>query len=173
MDYQKDYPDANSAQSLEKLGFETSYWNVFLFSKSKEWGDAFGDENYWIDFIDRVLSRISVALFFLLPIFTLVVSLLYIRRKYNYTENLVFVFHIQTVFFLLLLIFMIVNRFANSSTGFFIFLITFMVYLYLAMRKFYEQGWFKTFIKYMLLNTAFMFLSLIGGLIISFLAFLI
>ncbi len=173
MDYQKDYPDVNAAQSLEKLGFKVSYWNVFLFSKSKEWGDAFGDEHYWEEFIDRVLSRISVALFFLLPIFTLIVSLLYIRRKYNYTENLVFVFHVQTVFFLLLLIFMIVDRITDSNIAIVIFLLTFMIYLYLAMRKFYGQGWFKTLIKYIMLNTAFVFFALIGGLIISFLAFLI
>ena len=173
MDYQKDYPDESAARSLEKLGFKTNYWNAFLFSKSKEWGDAFGDEHYWEEFIDRVLSRISIALFFLLPIFTLIVSLLYIRRKFNYTENLVFVFHVQTVFFLLLLVFMIVDRITDSNIAIVIFLLTFMIYLYLAMRKFYGQGWFKTFIKYILLNTAFMVLALMGGLIISFLAFLI
>ena len=173
MDYQKDYPDENTAKSLEKLGFETSYWNAFLYSKSKEWGDAFGDEHYWEEFIDRVLSRISIALFFLLPIFTLIVSLLYIRRKFNYTENLVFVFHVQTVFFLLLLVFMIVDRITDSNIAIVIFLLTFMIYLYLAMRKFYGQGWFKTLIKYIMLNSAFLFFAIIGGLIISFLAFLI
>ncbi|MGI9531163.1 DUF3667 domain-containing protein [Lutimonas sp.] len=173
MAYQKDYPNAPTKESLEKLGFEATYWNIFLFSKSKEWGNAFDDDQYWAEFLDRVLSRISVALFFLLPIFTLMVSLLYIRRKYNYTENLVFVFHVQTVFFLLLLIFMIVNRFAGSGIAIVIFFITFMIYLYKAMRNFYGQGWFKTLIKYILLNTAFMLLALVGGLIISFLAFLI
>ena len=173
MDYQKDYPNANTIESIKKLGFTTGYWNTFLYSKSKEWGDAFGDEHYWDELFERILSRISVALFLLLPIFTLIVSLLYIRRKFNYTENLVFVFHVQTVFFLLLLIFMIVDRIVDSNNGIFIFLLSFLIYLYMAMRNFYGQGWFKTFIKYILLNTAFMFLALIGGLIISFLAFLI
>jgi hypothetical protein len=173
MDYQKDYPDSDPSESLEKLGFETSYWNIFLFSKSKEWGEAFDDEHYWKELLDRILSRISVALFLLLPIFTMIVSLLYIRRKFNYTENLVFVFHVQTVFFLLLLIFMIVDRIADSDIGIAIFLLTFMIYLYLAMRKFYGQGWFKTLIKYILLNTAFIFLAIIGGVIVAFLAFLI
>ena len=173
MDYQKDHPNANAVESLKKLGFETSYWNVFLFSKSKEWGEAFEDEGYWTELLDRILSRVSVALFFLLPIFTLMVSLLYIRRKYNYTENLVFVFHVQTVFFLLLLIFMIMARILDSDVVIPIFLVVFMIYLYKAMRNFYQQGRFKTFIKYILLNGAFMFLALIGGLIISFIAFLI
>lgn len=174
-EYHKDYPDANTSRSLEKLGLSISYWNIFLFSKSKEWGDAIVNEDkaFWGEFLDRIFSRISVALFFLLPVFTLVVSLLYIRRKYNYTENLVFVFHVQTVFFLLLLIFVIADRIVGSDIGILIFFITFMIYLYKAMRNFYEQGRFKTFIKYIVLNIAFMILSLIGGAAISFLAFFV
>ena len=173
IDYQNDYPSSKTSVALKKLGFEPTYWNGFLFNKSKEWADALDDEDYYKEIIERVLSRISVALFFLLPIFTLLVSLLYIRRKFNYTENLVFVFHIQTVFFLLLLIFLIVDRIVDSDIGILIFTLTFMIYLYKAMKKFYGQGWFKTLIKYILLNIAFLFLALLGGLIISFLAFLI
>lgn len=173
IDYQNDYPNSKTSVALKKLGFEPSYWNGFLFNKSKEWADALDDENYWKQILERVLSRISVALFFLLPIFTLIVSLLYIRRKFNYTENLVFVFHIQTVFFLLLLIFLIVDRIVDTDIGIFIFTLTFMIYLYKAMRNFYQQGWFKTLIKYIMLNIAFLILALLGGVIISFLAFLI
>jgi hypothetical protein len=173
IDYQNDYPTGKTSEALKKLGFEPTYWNGFLFNKSKEWADAFDDEDYWKQILDRVLSRISVALFFLLPIFTLIVSLLYIRRKFNYTENLVFVFHIQTVFFLLLLIFLIVDRIVDTDIGILIFTLTFMIYLYKAMRNFYGQGWFKTLLKYVMLNMAFLFLALLGGLIISFLAFLI
>ena len=173
IDYQNDYPTGKTSEALKKLGFEPTYWNGFLFNKSKEWADAFDDEDYWKQILERVLSRISVALFFLLPIFTLIVSLLYIRRKFNYTENLVFVFHIQTVFFLLLLIFLIIDRIVDSDIGILIFTLTFMIYLYKAMRNFYGQGWFKTLLKYIMLNIAFLFLALVGGLIISFLAFLI
>jgi hypothetical protein len=68
---------------------------------------------------------------------------------------------------------MIMARILNSKIIIPIFLLTFMIYLYKAMRNFYEQGRFKTFIKYILLNAAFLFLALIGGLIISFIAFLI
>lgn len=175
IEYHTDYPEVSTSKSLEKLGYSKSNWNIFLFSKAKEWGKAFKnkDNDFLGEIIDRILGRISVALFFLLPIFTLIVSLLYIRKKYNYTENLVFVFHVQTVFFLLLLIFMIVNRITGSEIGILIFFITFMIYLYKAMRNFYEQGRFKTFIKYILLNISFLALSLIGGTIISFLAFFI
>ncbi|WKK65560.1 DUF3667 domain-containing protein [Lutimonas zeaxanthinifaciens] len=174
MDYQKEEPKESALVALDNLGYEKSYWNVFLYSKSTDWNEAVEDpENYGAQFMDRILSRVSVALFLLLPIFTLIVSLIYIRRKYNYTENLVFVFHAQTVFFLLLLLFLIVNRFADSNLVIVIFTLTFMLHLYKSMRQFYQQGRFKTIIKYFILNLAFLVMSLIGGVIISFLAFLI
>lgn len=174
MDFQKDEPKVDALTAIEKLGFEPTYWNVFLYSKSTDWNEAVEDpENYGADFKDRILSRVSVALFFLLPIFTLIVSLLYIRRKFNYTENLVFVFHVQTVFFLLLLLFFIIGRIVHSEGIVWIFLVIFMIHLYMSMRKFYQQGRIKTLIKYILLNTAFMLLALIGGVIISFIAFML
>ncbi|MCA0933428.1 DUF3667 domain-containing protein [Lutimonas saemankumensis] len=174
MEHQKENPKESALKAIENLGYEKSYWNVFLYSKSTDWNEAVEDpENYGAQFLDRILSRVSVALFLLLPIFTLIVSLIYIRRKYNYTENLVFVFHAQTVFFLLLLLFLIVNRFANSNLVIFIFTLTFMLHLYKSMRQFYQQGRFKTIVKYFILNSAFMIMSIIGGIIISFLAFLI
>lgn len=174
MDFQKEEPKVDALTAIEKLGYENTYWNVFLYSKSTDWNEAIEDpENYGIELLDRILSRVSVALFFLLPIFTLIVSLLYIRRKFNYTENLVFVFHVQTVFFLLLLLFLLLGRIFHSDGIVWIFLIIFMIHLYMSMRRFYEQGRIKTFIKYILLNTAFMFLAMIGGIIISFIAFML
>jgi len=173
MDYQKK-ADTEVLQALDDLGYKKSYWNIFLYTKSKDWNEAVKDpQSYGNELRDRILSRVSVALFFLLPIFTLFVSLLYIRSKYNYTEHLVFVFHTQTVFFILLLLFIILGRSVNSNSVPWIFLPLFLIYLYMAMRNFYGQGWFKTVIKYLFLNFSFMILAAIGGVIISFLAFMI
>jgi hypothetical protein len=173
MDHDKEHPDTNVLQALDDLGIEQSYWNVFYYNKARDINEAMSSSEYWKEWVDRVLSRVSVALFFLLPVFTMIVSLLYFRHRYNYTENLVFVFHVQTVFFLLLMIFMIIGRFSESEwiTG--IFLTIFLFYLYKAMRTFYEQGRFKTIVKFIMLNLFFMILAGIGAVIVSFLAFLI
>jgi cation transport ATPase len=174
MDFQKEEPKVDVITAIERLGYENNYWNVFLYSKSTDWNEAVADpENYGAEFKDRILSRVSVALFFLLPLFTLFVSLLYIRRKFNYTENLVFVFHVQTVFFLLLLLFIIIGRIAHSNSIVWIFLIIFMIHLFMSMRQFYQQGRIKTLIKYIILNSAFMIMASIGAIIISFIAFML
>jgi hypothetical protein len=173
MDHDKANPDTNVLKALDELGIEQSYWNVFYYNKARDFNEAMSSSEYWKEWVDRVLSRVSVALFFLLPVFTMIVSLLYFRHRYNYTENLVFVFHVQTVFFMLLMIFMIIGRFSESEwiTG--IFLTIFLFYLYKAMRTFYEQGRFKTIVKFIMLNLFFMILAGIGAVIVSFLAFLI
>jgi hypothetical protein len=173
MDYDKEHPDTNVLEALDDLGYERSYWNVFYYTKSGDWNEATSSSEYWKEWIDRVLSRVSVALFFLLPVFTLVVSLLYIRHRYNYTENLVFVFHAQTVFFLLLMIFMVLGRVTDSEWVTWIFLSLFLLYLYKAMRTFYEQGRLKTIVKFLMLNFFFMILAGIGAVIVSFLAFFV
>ncbi len=174
MEYQKEHPDVSTFMALDALDYEKNYWNVFLYSKSSDWNEAVEDpENYGTEFKDRILSRVSVALFFLLPLFTLVVSLLYLRRKFNYTENLVFVFHVQTVFFLLLLLFIIIGRIAHSKAIIWVFLVIFMIHLYMAMRQFYQQGRIKTLVKYIILNSAFLVMATIGAIIISFIAFML
>lgn len=173
MDYDKENPDVSVLIALDDLGIEPSSWNIFYYNKAQDLNDALSDPEYLSILRDRILSRVSVALFFLLPIFTMIVSLLYIRHKYNYTENLVFVFHVQTVFFLFLLIFMMIGRLTGSQWVTWIFLLVFLFYLYKAMRNFYEQGRFKTLVKFFLLNSFFMILASIGAVIVSFLAFFI
>ncbi|MEN8124770.1 MAG: DUF3667 domain-containing protein [Bacteroidota bacterium] len=172
IDYDRKNKEANVNIALDEMGYEKSYWNIFYFNNAKKINKSQKDPVFWKSWADSFISKISIALFFLLPIFTLIVALLYIRSKYNYTEHLVFVFHVQTAFFIILILTIIIDRIFNTSLISF-FLIIFLFYLYKAMRNFYKQGRFKTLVKHFILNTFFMVMALIGGIIISFLAFLI
>jgi hypothetical protein len=60
-----------------------------------------------------------------------------------------------------------------TNLGLIAFIIIFPIHLYMAMMKFYMQGWFKTLTKYFILNISFGILALLGGIVISFLAFLL
>ncbi len=173
MEYDNKNKDANAVEAVKDLGYEQTYWNIFYYSKAQNINKMKNDPEFRKSYWDNIVSKISVALFFLLPIFTFVLALLYIRNKYNYTEHLVFVFHVQTVFFILLMFFMIVNRMVGSEWIMTSFFFIFLFYLYKALRNFYQQGRIKTIIKYLLLNTFFVILASIGGVIISFIAFVI
>lgn len=173
MNYDKEYENSTAIEALDSLGYKNSRWNVFYFKKAQDFNKLKEDPSLFKNYLDDMVSKISVALFFLLPVFTLFLSLLYVRHKRNYTEHLVFVFNIQTVFFLLLLFSFILNRFIKTDIGFVIsiFILVFLFYLYKSLRNFYQQGRMKTLIKFTLLNFAYFFLATIGGFIIAFIAF--
>ncbi len=102
MDFQKEAPKVDCLTAIERLGLRKKLLECFLSTQNLRTGmKPFEDpENYGAEFKDRILVK-GFCCFFLscCPYLRLIVSLLYIRRKFNYTENLVFVFHVQTVFF--------------------------------------------------------------------------
>jgi len=112
-------------------------------------------------FVNDLISKLPFTTFFFLPVFTIFIWLMYIRKKYNYTDHLIFSFHNQSLLFILLIISFLVNTIFDVSSGW-VFITIFSTYLFLAMKKFYNQGTFKTIVKYLLLNTIFFILASIS-----------
>lgn len=162
-----------AGKALDSLGYKQTGRNIFFFKKLQELKVTFKGGDKGREYINNMISKSSLVMFFMLPLFTLFVSLVYIRRKFNYTENLVFVFNVQTVFFILLLIGIVFDRILDTDMISGIFMLAFLFYLYKAMRKFYNQGRIKTILKFFLLNVIYFLLSFFGIIIVAFLAFLI
>ncbi|PWL37745.1 hypothetical protein DKG77_13300 [Flagellimonas aquimarina] len=111
-------------------------------------------------FLNSTISKLPFAIFFFLPLFTVFIWVVYIRKNYTYTDHLIFSFHNQSLLFILLILSLIVDSIFNTaSSG--LFLLIFSIYLYKAMRNFYGQGRFKTIVKYLFLNTMFTVLALL------------
>jgi len=170
--FQKKYPKSEIEDALDSLNVEHTFFNRFFYSRVKALGTMAGDKNKREVFQKQMISYISISLFVLLPLFTLFLKLYYIRRKYTYVEHLVFVFHTQTVFFLLSIIFYLAYYFKPKDYIAGVFLLLFIIYLYLAMRRFYQQGRFKTFLKFILVNFSFFIVSIIGVIIIAGITFM-
>lgn len=166
----QDNPDVPVDEALDSLGYEKNFKNRFLYDRAKKSSTIFEDKESRQDFINQMLSYASVSLFVLLPIFTLSLKLFYVRRKFTYVEHLIFVFHTQTVFFLILIILVILNFFTHN-VSFWLFFVLFLIYLYLAMKRFYGQGYIKTFVKFLLINQVYMFLATIGVSIVALISF--
>ncbi|CAM1351522.1 DUF3667 domain-containing protein [Tenacibaculum crassostreae] len=167
--FQKRKPLTSTQTALDSLQIEKTFFNKFLYTRCSvinSW-----ESNPSI-FLKQAISYASIALFILLPIFTLFIKFVYIRRKFTYVEHLVFVFHTQTIFFILLTLFMFIYTINNNSNAFLIFGLAFLIYLFLAMKKFYQQGYIKTFIKYCFVNFVFVNLASFGVVGIMFAAFL-
>ncbi|UWX54160.1 DUF3667 domain-containing protein [Maribacter litopenaei] len=113
-------------------------------------------------YLSSVFSKLPFTTFFFLPVFSLFIWLVYIRKKYTYTDHLIFSFHNQSLFFILLIISYLIDTIFGIDTSA-IFILIFAGYLYKAMRNFYSQGRFKTIVKYIFLNTIFVILAGIGA----------
>ena len=88
-----------------------------------------------------VLSKLPRAAFFLVPIFALMMKLLFSHRRY--TEHLVLTLHAQTVFFLLFGLADAVPDALSLTLGGAIFA-SFALWLPLAVRRFYAVTWRRT-----------------------------
>jgi hypothetical protein len=114
-------------------------------------------ENYY--------HSLPYMLFISLPLIALLLRLLYIRRKqFFYVSHIIFTLHLYCSIFILILLLITARQLPGKWH--LIWLIPFfgiIVYIYKAMRRFYKQKRFKTFVKF------FLFLS-IGGTLIGILA---
>lgn len=168
--YSKKHPEASINDALDSLNYPKTFFNKFVYDRIVTFGN-FNQEKDFKELANKGISYISISLFVLLPIFAFALKFFYMRRKFTYVEHLVFIFHTQTVFFLLLLIFFPLSFYQNPGTLIPVFLILFLIYLFIAMKRFYNQGFFKTLIKFIIINNVYLFLSSIGMGIILLISF--
>ena len=168
--YQKKHPDATIDEALDSLKYDKNFINRFLYTRAKTVNSFMTDEESREKFLSDLLSYGSVSLFIFLPFFTLFLGLFYIRRSFTYLDHLIFVFHTQTVFFMLMTVFYLISFFIDMDKEW-IFFALFLLYLFLAMKKFYQQGYFKTLIKFLMLNLVYTIFGVIGILIVALISF--
>ncbi|MFC7357705.1 DUF3667 domain-containing protein [Jejudonia soesokkakensis] len=156
-DFYKETEIKNAYNAMDSLKLEKTRTNTWLYERNKSF-DRIGDSPR--EFINYLFSKVPFFLFFFAPLFALFFWLLYARRKFTYMEHLVFIFHVFSFTFLALIITSIPDWiFKTEIFSSILFLLIGPIYFYIAMRKFYEQSYIKTFIKFILLNVVFFFSS--------------
>jgi hypothetical protein len=138
-----------------------------------------GDDSQAImkDLGGKLLHQLPYVLFVSLPFFALILQLLYLRRKkYFYSDHAVFTLYHYIFSFLLLLVLFMIGALRDwlewKVFSYFIILLLIMggVYLFLSMRRFYQQGWWRTMFKFLMLNFLGMVLLIILFIIFFFLS---
>ncbi|MBK7871770.1 MAG: DUF3667 domain-containing protein [Saprospiraceae bacterium] len=119
----------------------------------------------------------------MMPALSLVLKLLYIRRKRYFVEHLVFSFHYHAFAFLIFtLAFLLLDwkvwqgqtKESDLTPPIVIAFSVVLIYLFMAMKRVYKQRVFKTFLKYSFLNFAYLIIFvvfLVGTVIASVLFF--
>ena len=109
---------------------------------------------------ENILHSFSKILFVTLPIFALILNILYFRHKkrYYYVDHGIFAIHVYCATFILMLMAILMNKLSDTIGVGWVKIISMilqlgiwfyiLIYLYKAMRGFYHQGRFKTFVKY-------------------------
>lgn len=136
-----DMPIGELLNHYEIKGFRKRLWVRQHLRMHRESQDLV---SYWI-------GQIPWALFLAIPFFAAIMKLLYIRRRRYFVEHLVFGYHFHAFIMLVLLGLLIAGNFTDVEEWYGFAAIGFAIYLYIAMMKYYKQGWFKTLIKYFFL----------------------
>jgi len=105
-------------------------------------------------------DSIPIAMFILLPIFAFILKLLY-YRKGRFAHHLVFSFYFFSFLFTVFSVLMLCNFIWDNFPGWIMTLVmlsTFF-YLFIAVKRFYGQGWFLSFFKSSV--TTFVFLMFV------------
>ena len=146
-------------KALQSMDYPVTRYNLWLYEKVVDF--SFISSNPDI-FFRYLISKLPFIIFFFLPLFALFIWLLYAKKQHTYMEHLIFSFHSQTMWFVLLSIAILIDYSFEINTAKKAANLLFLFYLYKAMRKFYMQRRLKTFVKFILLNTIFITLAIIA-----------
>jgi hypothetical protein len=103
------------------------------------------------------------------PIFALMLKLIYWKRHILYAEHLVFSFH----FYSFSLIILIGSLFLYSNYSFFVALAVFLVYLYVALKKFYSDHGFRLAVRLTAATITYFNIASFAILFAAFIAYVI
>ena len=155
----------------------------------KELGDLYGkDYGFWEklftiqviksikkgdSLVQYLFSKITIALFFMMPFLAISLKIIYLGTKKYYVEHLIFSFHFHAFLFLLFSISIPIAVYFGGGLIGFSFLIAF-VYLLIALKRFYKQGWFFTLLRMFITSIVYLvhlIIFMVFTAIISFLLF--
>lgn len=129
------------------------------------------DKEYLFAF---VIKNFSLMMFIMLPVFALILKLLYIRRKTLYINHLVHSLHIHSFSFLIYGLTVAISIWIFDSDWIeLIALLLVTIYSYISFRTVYNQGHKKTLIKFLLTGTVYSIVMFFAFLIEVFISVLI
>lgn len=131
---------ADNAYESAQRGEEIDDVERFLYGQLIE---VFNDPQ---EFIDRSIENAPFSMFVLLPVYALLLKILYWRRHKYYVEHLVYALHLHTFLFLLITAQISLPASVPGFVDALIFAVAFG-YTFMSLRRFYAQGYVKTTLK--------------------------
>jgi hypothetical protein len=108
-------------------------------------------------FVGTLFSNLPYMMLCCIPLFALVLKILYLRRRIFYIDHLIYALHIHTFAYVAIMLIIAatlgLNRIAAgalASRGIAILWIAFAAQIFLSIRRVYRQGWFISVFKFFL-----------------------
>ena len=168
---QKDMLELSSDDLLEKYEVTGLANSMFLKQYQKVMNNPEGGLSYLI----KNLPWVILVLIFLMAAF---MKLLYIRGDYYYVEHLVLMLYSHSLLWLAMILLSIAGLITAGGSLFVVggraLGISLIVVQYVSLKRYYNQGWFKTLIKQITINSAYFILFILVasvGLLLSFFLF--
>lgn len=131
--------------------------NSFFEGKLKK---IFSDDKEIKLFIGVLKSKLPILFFLLIPVFGGLLFIFFYKKKYYYVDHLVFALHLQSFLFVLLTLNLIIESvFEIDSLA--IVCLMFMIYGFIAARRFYNFSKLSIFFRLVLIGMFHMFFSMV------------
>ncbi|OJJ14406.1 hypothetical protein BKI52_42240 [marine bacterium AO1-C] len=156
---------------MDSLGLENTWVNKFIVHQSIRWADA-----TLAQLASYTVEKLPIVMFFVLPFFALLLSLVYVRRKRYYVEHIIFTLHIHSFAYLLFALSILLMELLPNGAPYIVgatFLLLF-IYSYKSFRNVYSQKRLKTLFKIMIIGFSYTFVLIFAftlGVFISLLLF--
>ncbi|HTF28040.1 MAG TPA: hypothetical protein VK625_04300, partial [Flavitalea sp.] len=125
--------------------------------------------------LDKFVHSFPYLLFISLPLYALYLKLLYLRNNKNYyVDHIIFLIHLYVFTFIVLMVYFALGAINNRLDSTWIGVLKFALFIFgiaytlKAMRRYYQQGWLKTVVKFIVFNMLsgismlFLFLLFLG-----------
>lgn len=131
-------------------------------------------KNKGVGLLKAFYDTIPISMFFLIPIFAFLLRLLY-RKRGRFAHHMVFSFYFFAFMFLASSIILVTNYIVDIPDGIDALLVlSTFIYLLLSLKRFYEQGFWKTFLKSSILCFVYLlFVVPVTGVILWVISFFI
>ena len=123
--------------------------------------------------LPQYLRSISVSMFFLMPVFALVLAIVYFRQRRYYVAHLIYSVHFHALAFLLLALVFGLLYLDIPDWGIIACILGPFIYLLLTLKRVYRNGWIKTIFKFGFILFTYSLVLSISMLVTAFIAFLL
>ncbi len=164
--------DAPQADKLKAMGLEenASAFNQKLYAKMLKFYEQKGD-----GILNTLYDTIPIAMFFMLPLFAVLLKLFYWRRG-TFAHHMVFSFYFFTFIFTSFCVLILANKLIDIPVWIeVLFFLSFIIYLLLALHNFYKSSWIGAFFKANIISFLYMLIivpiAIIGIITVSFILY--